>query len=253
MKKATDYKAVLPLISGLETDKVYPLSITEGKQSGDIYVDDTVNPTVCLWWHRCGFGYLSGRYTEETVSFILGMMRCPTDGHSGRLALQTGNDMTIQQMLMQDEKVMLREHYLFAFAHEMHPVSLPDGYELKRIDETNYDLLTGHIIPSFSWESKESFLSRGFGYCVMNDGKVAACAFSAGVSDRYVDIGVETAEEYRGKGLGKAVAGAMVREILSLGKEPAWQCNASNEASYKLACSVGFEEALKHPLYVYKT
>ena len=81
---------------------------------------------------------------------------------------------------------------------------------------------------------------------------MAACAFSSGVSKDYVDIGVETAEECRGKGYGKIVAYAMVKEILRRGKLPVWDCDTRNEASMRLACSVGFEIIGTHPWYKYE-
>ena len=112
--------------------------------------------------------------------------------------------------------------------------------------------MSGKIIPTFSWEDKRTFLEKGFGYCLIKDGHMAACAFSSGVSKDYVDIGVETAEECRGKGYGKIVAYAMVKEILRREKLPVWDCDTRNEASMRLACSVGFEIIGTHPWYKYE-
>ena len=105
------------------------------------------------------------------------------------------------------------------------------------------------IIPSFSWSNQEEFIKNGFGYCLVDEGRMLACAFASGVSKEYVDIGVETAEECRGKGYGRIVAAEMVKEILRRGKTPVWGCDIRNESSMRLACSVGFEIIGTHPWY----
>ena len=39
---------------------VYPCSIAEGFQSGDIYVSDGAGDETVFFWHYCGFGYITG-------------------------------------------------------------------------------------------------------------------------------------------------------------------------------------------------
>ena len=179
----------------------------------------------------------------------MNMMLNPPDAHSGRMALQAENDPALRDMIMKTPMVAAYERYIFEFAGEKDGILHTAGSDLKPITPENYDLMKGRIIPTFSWESKEAFLEKGFGYCLIEDGQMAACAFASGVSNDYVDIGVETAEEYRGKGYGKIVSAAMVRETLRRGKTPVWDCDTRNEASMRLACSVGFKIVGTHPWY----
>ena len=67
----------------------------------------------------------------------------------------------------------------------------------------------------------------------------AAWAFSAAVSDDEIDIGVETLERFRGKGLAAAAASEMIRFSLAAGKKPVWACHAGNIASRKTAEKIG--------------
>lgn len=67
---------------------------------------------------------------------------------------------------------------------------------------------------------------------------------------KYVDIGVETFDGFKGKGYGKIVVSAMIAKILKRGQIPVWEYNTTNEASMRLACSVGFKIKGIHPLYV---
>lgn len=251
MYRLNNYDNIHKFIDGIHVDKVYPCSIVEGIQSGDIFVDDVKNPSVALFWHYCGFAYIAGKYDDKFIYEIIEMMHNPEDGHSGRLALQTGNDDVIFRILQSDTQIQKREQYLFEYVgKEQSVLKLNDGYELKRIDTSNYDLLSGHIVPTFSWKSKEDFLNKGFGFCIMNKSEFVSCAFSAGISKNYVDIGVETAHVFKGNGFGKVVSNAMIAEILKRGQMPIWECNTTNEASMRLACSVGFKVKGIHPLYV---
>ena len=252
MKKLTDYKKIRHLTDQISVEKVYPLSILEGIQSGEIYVDDTDSPNAALIWHYCGFANILGNYNEKFIEETMTMMLNPPEGHSGRMALQAENDPRLQEMILKTPGVSKYDRYIFDFSGKRDIISPTMESKPEEIIPDNYDLMSGKIIPTFSWEDKRTFLEKGFGYCLIEDGHMAACAFSSGVSKDYVDIGVETAEECRGKGYGKIVAYAMVKEILRRGKLPVWDCDTRNEASMRLACSVGFEIIGTHPWYKYE-
>lgn len=57
-----------------------------------------------------------------------------------------------------------------------------------------------------------------------------------------VDIGIETDEQYRHRGLAKLLAARMCREILSIGKKPVWAHAIANEGSRRTAMACGFVE-----------
>ena len=234
----------------VRTDKVYPQSIAENKQYGEIFADRKDAPEAVLFWHYCGFAYIAGMPDESFLSGIVSMMKTPQGAHSGRLVLMTGKDELAHTGVFRDNNVKTDERCTFDFTGTDRRFELPDRrFELKRTDHLNYGALTGRIVPAFSWRSEAEFLENGFGFCVMYEGRAAACAFSAGISGQYCDIGVETAEEFRGMGLAKAAAQAMTDEIIGRGLTPVWGCSVSNTASIKLACSVGFRVKGTHPVY----
>ena len=249
MKKLTDYRKINHLLDHIRIEKVYPLSILEGIQRGEIFVDNDETPTVALTWHYCGFANILGDYDESFIDDTVKMMQCPPEGHSGRMALQTENDCRLENMILRTPMVARNERYIFEFSGEQADLTHMTEAGLQEITIENYELMRGRIVPTFSWENKEEFIKNGFGYCLIQDGQMLACAFASGISKEYVDIGVETAEECRGKGYGKIVSAAMVKETLRRGKIPVWDCDTRNEASMKLACSVGFEIAGTHPWY----
>ena len=249
MQKLTDYRKIDHLIDHIKVEKVYPLSVLQGIQKGEIFVDNNESPDTALIWHYCGFANILGDYDERFIEETIKMMHNPLEGHSGRMALQAENDRRLEDMIMKNPSISRHERYVFSFIEEKDTISNTSLPQLKEIKADNFELIKGRIVPTFFWESKEEFTRNGFGYCMINDGKMLACAFASGVSKEYVDIGVETAEECRGKGYGRIVAAAMVKEILRRGKTPVWDCDTRNEASMRLACSIGFEITGTHPWY----
>ena len=249
--KKSDYPLAAEMAKQVAVDTVYPLSIAEGFQSGEIFADSAEHPHTLLYWHTCGFGFTAGELHEDFVREIVGFMRNPRPNHSGRLALEAGTDEHLEQLLLADGHIRKQEQHMFSFAGKKQAEILADT-EIEPITAENYDQLAGRITPRFSWDSTAQFLQNGFGFCVFCEGKFAACAFSAGISRAYVDIGVETAEAFRGMGYGRRVVSRMIAEILRRGQIPVWQCHVSNEASKRLAVSQGFALRGTHPLYVYE-
>ena len=72
MKKVSedDHKDFISWAKANTANRVYPCSIAEGFQSGDIYVNDGDDPEAALFWHYCGFGYITGKASEEFLSDI---------------------------------------------------------------------------------------------------------------------------------------------------------------------------------------
>ena len=223
------------------SNRVYPLSIAEGIQNGDMIADNEENMQCVLFWHYCGFAYLSGNVTEEFLEKIYEEYFCKETKR--RFVLITDDEKVIRYFegkpgLLMDQ----RKEYSFDRANKISGRDLKTDLRIERIDASNRKAIQGRIVPSFSWDSDEAFLKGGFGYIAMDGEKFAAIAFSAAVSSEEVDIGVETAEDYRNRGLAKILAGYMIREIVKNGKTPVWAHAAGNIGSMKTALGVGFKE-----------
>ena len=110
---------------------------------------------------------------------------------------------------------------------------LPQGYELKDIDEDVYDLcLTDPVTRDFvsSFESKEKYLDIG---------RIVAGASSYTRYKEGIEIEVDTVEEERRKGLATAVSAALILRCLDEGLYPSW--DAQNMNSVHLAEKLGYE------------
>ena len=61
-------------------------------------------------------------------------------------------------------------------------------------------------------------------------------------SPMYVDLGVTTHEQYRGKGMGTAAATIVAAEVQKRGKVPVWSTAVDNLPSMQIAQKLGFRE-----------
>lgn len=226
------------------SNAVYPLSIAEGIQDGNVVFFNEAK--TALFWHYSGFAYLSGDIEDLFLESIYkDYIRKNTER---RFVLITDNSKVIEFFSGKDNIVIdKRVEYRFdsSLQRELgweYNKEIVCKYKIEPINDTNYDKIHGNIVPTFSWSSKEQFLKNGFGFVALDGNKAIAVVFSAAVSSEEVDIGVETDENYRHQGLAKVLAEKMCREVIVQGKKPVWAHAIANEGSKNTAISVGFVE-----------
>ena len=253
MKKVSEecYSEFIEL-AGLNTcNTVYPMAIAEGMQQGDIYTDDMEKQQYALFWHESGFAYLSGDPKPGDLNAVYALMKNESGNNPRRFVLET-NDEPVAAFFREKEDI--EEHPRYGFRlKKLQPVEeIPKEYELREIDEALFSRIEGRVVPMNFWNSSEEFLTRGRGYCLIKNGEVASVAFSAAVSSRQIDIGIETKEAHRRKGLAVIVAKKMAEYVLSIGKEPVWDCDAANAGSRATAERVGFEVVSQYAYFKFK-
>lgn len=221
--------------------KVYPLSVAEGIQKGDIFTSSIKNYDNVLFWTYCGFAYLSGKMDEYFLEDIYEFMLDRTQADSRRFLLMTKDEYT-QEYFKLKEDVVVEKRYLFKYSKArgiVEPI-LPVGYELKEIDNQLLEEISGTIIPALFWKDINDFLEKGKGYCITCDNDIASWAFSAAISSKEIDIGIETNPKYKQHGLGLIVAHKMIQYTIGQAKEPVWACHYKNAASERMAEKLGF-------------
>ncbi len=238
--KPENYSDYIRYIEPVACGKVYPLSIAQSIQAGDIYVSSSKENRSVLYWHYCGFAFMFGecdeRFLEEVYDFMSGKSNC-----SKRLILFVDNEST-EQFFRAKNNVVIEKRYFFEYRDNFPVTSktLPSGFELCEINEELLKKINGKITPSFSWDNGESFLQKGKGYCITDGDNVAAWAFSAAVSNDEIDIGIETNIRYRNHGFAYIASQKMTEYSLNQHKTPVWACHSANAASYNLAVKLGF-------------
>ena len=214
---------------------VYPRSIAEGVQEGDILP----HGDAVLFWHRCGFAQLFGDVDAACLAWVRETF-LHADDLPRRFVLFT-DDAAVTAFFRDTEGITTGTRLSFVWPEDVPPpqYELPPGYTLSPLDRTCLVQMQGRITPRFSWDDA-AFLEKGSGVCVLWEGRPAAWAFSAAVSADEIDIGIETSPDHRHRGLGRCAAAAMVKTCLAVGKRPVWSCDAANTASCALAQSLGF-------------
>ncbi|MDE5597640.1 MAG: GNAT family N-acetyltransferase [Lachnospiraceae bacterium] len=235
------YPNLIDIANAHDCGAVYPLSVAEGIQEGDIFTNSVQDYEKVLFWAHCGFAYLSGNIDEQFLKNIYEFMLDRTKSNTKRFLLMTRNKY-IQQYFEAKEDVIEEKRYLFQYsgAKGYSEASLPDGYELKELDNRLLEKISGKIVPSLFWKDVNHFIQKGKGYCITCNNDIASWAFSAAVSTKEIDIGIETKPEYKQQGLGMIVANKMIQYAARQAKEPVWACHYKNAASEKMAEKLGF-------------
>lgn len=221
--------------------KVYPLSITEGIQDGEIFVNSINNYKSALFWHYCGFAYLFGKFDQTFLDDVYSLMINRDRTNPRRFILLVNNE-HIEKFFKSKDNIVFERRYFFKYTNRYTPVypDLPSGYELREIDAQLLSKLRGNITPALFWNDLNGFLEHGKGYCVIHGDNIAAWAFSAAVSSTEIDIGIETNKNYQHRGFASIVANRMIQYAFEEGKMPVWACHYKNIASEKMAKKIGF-------------
>ena len=120
------------------------------------------------------------------------------------------------------------------------------GLRLETIDRTllddqeleNIAQVRGEI--QWMWPSVEHFCEHGLGCAAIAGHRVMCWCTAEYLSADRCGVGIETAEAYQGRGVATATAAEFVRQALSRGITPYWECRADNIGSVRVAEKVGF-------------
>ena len=224
-----DYKRFNHCAECIDICRVFPLSVTEGYQSGSIYESQNC----ILIRHRNNFTFISGTPDESEIIRI----------HDLILAEELKflcNDSVLCEALQELGGVELIPRDIYSYPSDTAPVfHLPDGFELGNIGRELFQRITGRVVPSMYWDSYEQFRRNGLGTVIMYGGEPASWAFSSAMSSNETDIGIETAGAYQHRGLAYAAAAALIGDILP-SRRPTWTCQRSNLGSARTAEKLGF-------------
>lgn len=275
--KKDKYK-IIKQLSEIPYNTLFARSVLESKANGKVFVDNKDEPKTVLIAHSYGMSLLLG--DTENLEFNASLADYMLNINGDRLKSEwlqvypekwniklgeilnekiincskIAGDYTQQELDISIDKYR-KSHIIqwgrvnFEYKGVNNNVNIASKYNIKLIDSNIYERLEGSVIPKYFWNSKENFLLDGIGYVIMNGNDIVSIAFSSCKLKNELEIGVETAENYRGMGFAKQVC----QELLSYCQKnkyiPIWACKKENLGSYRLAKSLGFEESLILPYY----
>ena len=128
--------------------------------------------------------------------------------------------------------------------------ALPEGFCLRRIDESLYDALMGE-----EWSGEfcsqflgaEDFVNRGLGIVALYQGKPVAGASSYTIYTGGIEIEIDTRPDFRRMGLALACGAKLILECLDRGWYPSW--DAHDLRSVALAEKLGYHMDGPYPVY----
>ena len=129
-------------------------------------------------------------------------------------------------------------------------LSLPDGYELKMIEEQEY-----HMCQSNEWANSlvsqykdyDTYKKLGLGVVALKDGELVAGASSYSTYREGIEIEIDTREDHRRKGLAYACGAKLILECLKRDLYPSW--DAHNTWSVALAEKLGYHFSHEYIAY----
>ncbi len=263
------YHKVIEPLKQVTINNLFARTIVENHLSGKVYVDDANTPSTFYIVHPYGMSLLFGNPDNDSFNRQFREYALNTDksrnGYEWMQVFPDNWDDKLKELFGSDlieysdssdhqkNKVELNGRVNFKFNHNAYSVFKQNNpksdFKIVRTDKEAFNNMKGSVVPMYFWKDAEHFLDRGIGFSLFYNDKLASTAYSAYIHDHYLEIGIETIEEYRGKGLAQYTCSALIDYCLQNNLEPIWSCRLENTNSCKLAQRLGFEIASKRAYY----
>jgi hypothetical protein len=263
------YPNISNCLDQVNFNHLFASAVIDGAVSGKVYVNDVQNPETFYIVHKYGMSLLAGNHTHSEFNAAFKEHALNSD--------QSRNTHEWMQVFPDEWNAAIKDLFGTALkadkendAHSLIELNTrvnfrfeKDRYISNRIERTDgkrkihiventkevYCNMEGSVIPKAFWDSAEDFKNRGVGFGLYYEGKLAAVSFSSFLTAGKLELGIETAKEFRGMGLAEKVCAALIDYCIDRNLEPVWACRLENTGSYVLAKKLGFVPTLELPYY----
>lgn len=217
---------------------------------GDVYMNDAEDAAMAILGD---FAFLAGNPSEEVVRFRPEKFKqdfiimVPQNEEWGKVIEKCYGDKAkkVTRYAIKKESDVFDIEKL-----EQAVLNIPDGYEVKLIEESEYHMCRGN-----SWsmdlvsqyKNYETYKELGLGVVALKDGELVAGASSYSTYDKGIEIEIDTREDHRRKGLAYACGAKLILECLKKGLYPSW--DAQNKWSVALAEKLGYHFSHEYVAY----
>jgi GNAT superfamily N-acetyltransferase len=263
------YHKVLEPLKKVTINNLFARTVVEKHLPGKVFVDNVNTPTIFHVVHPYGMSLLFGNPDNDEFNCQFREYALNKDKSRGKYewmqAFPNSWDDKLKDLFgsslvkysdnsdNEKEKVELNGRVNFKFNQEAYftfKQNTPKtDYKIVRTDKAAFGDMKGSVVPMYFWKDAEHFCNHGIGFSLFYDNKLASTAFASFIHDNYLELGIETVEAYRGKGLAQYVCSALIDYCLQNNFEPVWSCRLENTGSYMLAQKLGFEPVLKGSYY----
>ena len=213
-------------------------NVLEGIANGQILVDDLNHPRWAVV--RDGaFGtlYFGGKLDTSIANSVLEHFLKTNDVGFGCWLDDDLNDIPLPQADYDGRTMYYTER---SPQVDLSSTSLSDGYSLV---ERDIDLLRQST--EYQWNldifgSEETILRETLNYVILYEGQIVSEAGTGAPTHNMIEVGVNTTESHRQRGLGWIVCAKLISECEARGLRTWWDCATQNIASVKLAEKLGY-------------
>jgi len=217
---------------------------------GEVYANDAEDAAMAILGD---FAFYAGKPREEVVRFKPEtckkdfIIMVPQNAEWGNLIEKCYGDKAknVTRYAIKKEPDVFDKKKL-----EQVVCNLPAGYELKMIDEAEYQFCqsggwSGDLVSQYI--DYETYKALGLGVVALKDGEPVAGASSYSTYDKGIEIEIDTREDHRRKGLAYACGAKLILECLERGLYPSW--DAQNLWSVALAEKLGYHFSHEYTAY----
>lgn len=242
------FHLVRPLYAGITDHRPIVFSTIEELAPGRVWVDHPTHPSAALVLGSGGDLFLSGAsdnaaYNQAIRGLILSDLIPLIGEHVLAYSFSPEWKTTLDE-LFREQGVMRVGRCVFALDQARFQqqqagwrARIPTGFRLQQVDRQLAGQISG--IEQL-WGSVDNFLSNGFAYAITQGGRVISRACTVFRGDNWVEIGIETDEAHRRRGLATLAACAFIEHCLKAGLQFEWGCWDVNAPSRQLAAKLGF-------------
>jgi GNAT superfamily N-acetyltransferase len=218
-------------------------------QMGEVFVDSIENPAYFLIETDGFFVYIAGDFTTEAgqafiASMPRGRMFMPGTPGWGEALTRHFGEAAMRVTRYQSSADSLSLNHIRTLAQNN-----PNIAKIRRLD---VDLASINLpfVEIGAFEGPADFVERGIGFCMMDGGKIVACAYSGLVKSNAIEVCIFVEEAYRRQGVATALACLLVEWCLENNLRPNW--DAANEKSSMLAKKLGYRPVGTYTAYFVK-
>ncbi|MGB4848789.1 MAG: GNAT family N-acetyltransferase [Saprospiraceae bacterium] len=265
-----EYNKLTEPFKKVTINNLFARSVIEHKVSGKIFVDNPDSPKTYYVVHPYGMSLLFGEsnnveFNNSFRKYALNVNHV-RDKHEWMQAFPSDWDPVLNELFKDclikstENKakketgiIELNTRVNFRFSHERYlnfkkPNPAPE-IKIVRTDKRIFRDMKGSVVPFYFWDNEDDFLKNGVGFSLFYNGRLASTAYSSYIHEDKFEIGIETIEEFRGKGFAEHTCTAFIQYCIENNYEPIWSCRIENIGSYKLALKLGFIPSAEIPYY----
>jgi len=265
-----DYNKLTEPFKKVTINNLFARSVIEHKVAGKIFVDNLDNPKTYYVVHPYGMTLLFGNCNNEVFnnsfrdySLNINQVR---DKDEWMQAFPNNWDNVLNELFKNrliksaennaNKKtgvIELNTRVNFKFNHDKYlnfkKTNLVPEIKIVRTDKQIFRNMKGSVVPFYFWDNEDDFLKNGVGFSLFYNNKLASTAYSSYIHDDKFELGIETVEEFRGRGFAELTCSALIDYCIENNYEPIWSCRLENFGSYKLAQKIGFIPTAEIPYY----